>query len=320
MKNLVYLFLLTAFISCGQSVKKAEQSSENIYQVSESSIKSNLEYLSSDELKGRQFGTDGINFAAKYIEGVFKKNNVKPYFKTYRDSFQHKGKAGYNLVAFKEGTDPKLKKEIVVLGAHYDHIGIMAKNKSVKGDSIANGANDNAAGTTSVIELAKYFSGRETKRSIMFVLFSAEEEGLIGSKHLAKRLAEEKAPIYLMLNFEMIGIPLVNTSYTAYLTGFKESNMGAKFNEYAGKEVFGFFEKAKEYQLFKRSDNYPFYKEMKIPAQTLCTFDFSNYSYYHHVDDEAELMDISHMKNLIEEVIPGIEGMVNSAEKEIQLN
>ena len=123
-----------------------------------------------------------------------------------------------------------------------------------------------------------------------------------------------------MLNFEMIGVPLENQTYSAYVTGFEESNLAEKFNQYAEKEVFGFFEKAKEFQLFKRSDNYAFYQEMNIPAQTLCTFDFSNYPYYHHVDDESELMNVSHMKTLLEDIIPGIEGMANSAEKEIQLN
>ncbi|SHJ17037.1 Peptidase family M28 [Mesonia phycicola] len=313
MRKLIYFIGLIGLFSFAQSAKKTNL-------ISEKSIKTNLDYLSSDALKGRKFGSEEINIAANYIENIFRDNNIKPYYKTYRDSFAHNNKYGFNVIAFKEGTDAKLKKEIIILGAHYDHIGMLKGSKIVNGDSIANGANDNAAGSVSVIELAKYFSNNPQKRSIMFVLFSAEEEGLIGSKHLAKRLAREKAPVYVMLNFEMIGVPLKNTNYTAYLTGFEESNMAAKFNSYAGKKVFGFFEKAKDFQLFKRSDNYAFYKEMNIPSQTLCTFDFTNFPYYHHVDDEAGLMNISHMKNLIEEVIPGIEGMANSAVKEITLD
>ncbi len=327
-KFLLYLALPAVIYSCGEakssekekSVTKQTEQPEQSIAITQESIKESLNYLSSDELQGRKFGTEGIEKAANYIQKQFKKADLKPYFSTYRDSFTHNGKTGYNMVGFKEGNDPQLKNEIIVLGAHYDHIGIVPESKQVNGDSIANGANDNAAGTVSILELAKQFSTKETKRSLMFVLFSAEEEGLIGSKHLAERLAKEKASIYVMLNFEMIGVPLENTSYSAYLTGFEESNLAEKFNEYADAEVFGFFEKAKEFQLFKRSDNYPFYQEMKVPAQTLCTFDFSNYPYYHHVDDEAKLMDVSHMKNLIDKVIPGIEGMANSTEKEIQLN
>ena len=322
-KYILYLALPAILFSCGEAKtnsKDSQDSDVNSTEITEVSIKESLDYLASDELKGRKFGTPGIEKAADYIQKKFKMANLKPYFTTYQDSFSHKGKTGYNMVGFKEGNDPKLKNEIIVLGAHYDHIGIVKADNVVNGDSIANGANDNAAGTVSILELAKYFSAKETKRSLLFVLFSAEEEGLIGSKHLAQKLAKENAPIYVMLNFEMIGIPLENQTYSAYLTGFEESNLAKKFNEYADKEVFGFFEKAKEFQLFKRSDNYPFYQEMNIPAQTLCTFDFSNYAYYHHVDDEAQLMDVSHMKSLLEDVIPGIEGMANSPEKEIQLN
>ena len=329
-KYLIYLALPALIYSCGEA-KSNENKKEvsevettetvnELTEITEASIKESIDYLASDELKGRKFGTPGIEKAAKYIQQKFKEANLKPYFTTFQDSFSHKGKDGYNMVGFKEGSDPKLKNEIIVLGAHYDHIGVLKGEQVVNGDSIANGANDNAAGTASILELAKYFSAEETKRSLLFVLFSAEEEGLVGSKHLAQKLAKQNAPIYLMLNFEMIGVPLENQTYSAYVTGFEESNLAEKFNQYAEKEVFGFFEKAKEFQLFKRSDNYAFYQEMNIPAQTLCTFDFSNYPYYHHVDDESELMNVSHMKTLLEDIIPGIEGMANSAEKEIQLN
>ncbi|MBW2962707.1 M28 family peptidase [Mesonia aestuariivivens] len=317
MRKILYILGFIGAVGCAQSHR---ENKEHNYQISEAAIEANLNYLASDELKGRKFGSEEINTAANYVEEIYKKHNIKPYYKTYRDSFSHRGKSGFNLIAIKEGSDPVLKNEIIILGAHYDHIGVVVEAKQVNQDSIANGANDNSAGTVSVLELAKYFSTVETKRSLMYVLFSAEEEGLIGSKHLAKRLAEEKVPIYVMLNFEMIGVPLENVNYTAYLTGFENSNLAEKFNKYADAEVFGFFEKAKEFQLFKRSDNFPFYQEMNIPAQTLCTFDFSNYPYYHHVSDEAKLMDVTHMKNLVEQVIPGIEGMANSTEKEIQLN
>lgn len=310
-----YILVFLVFFSVGQ-IFSQEKSAE----ISVDFLKESLSYLASDELAGRRTGSVGIEKAAQYIETVFQKNGLQPYFKTYRDSFQVKGKTGYNMVGLKEGNDPKLKNELIVLGAHYDHIGIVKESKVIAGDSIANGANDNAAGTVSILALAKYFAEKNTKRSILFVLFSAEEEGLVGAKHIAKRLKKEKADVYTMLNFEMIGVPLVEQNYSAYLTGYNESNFAETFNNYASKKVFGFFPKAKEFKLFQRSDNYPFYQEMKIPAQTLCTFDFSNYEYYHHVDDEAELMDYKHMKNLISDIIPGIEGMANSDTKVIQLN
>ncbi len=307
----IYHFVTLAFLGFVSFAQETMPKLENRF------LEETLTYLASDELEGRKTGTEGIEKAAVYIENIFTESKLEPYFTTYRDSFEVKGKTGYNLVALKEGNHPDLKKEYILLGAHYDHIGKV--KKAIEGDSIANGANDNAAGTTAVLALAKQFSKIETKRSILFVLFSAEEEGLIGSKHLAKKLDEAETDIYVLLNFEMIGVPLKGESYQAYLTGYKKSNLAEKFNHYAGEKVLGFFPKAQEFQLFKRSDNYPFYKYLNIPAQSLSTFDFSNYDYYHHVKDETKLMDFNHMRTLLQSMQPAIEKMANTTEKEIHL-
>lgn len=285
--------------------------------VSKDSIRSLLTYLASDDLKGRETGAEGINLAASRIEGIFRENHVKPYYETYRDSFEIEGRQAYNVVGFIEGTDPELKDEIIIIGAHYDHIG---EGKEVDGDVIANGANDNAAGTVAVVELAKHFAEiKDNKRSLMFMLFSAEEMGLQGSKYAAEKLKAEDIDLYAMLNFEMIGVPMEDKDYLAYVTGFEASNLAEKFNEYSGEKILGFLPQAKEYNLFKRSDNYPFFQEFQVPAQTFCTFDFTNYEYYHHVSDEAEYLDYDHMKNFIERVVPGIQEMANTEEQEIKL-
>lgn len=325
-KNTNFWLLAVSFlllVSCGQSKKVSGESNavsevnvtpENA--VSEEEISEALRYLSSDELEGRETGTAGIEKAAKYIEDVFRNHGVKPFFETYRDSFQVKGVAGYNVVGFVEGTDPELKDEFVIIGAHYDHVGL---EEPVDGDSIANGANDNATGTVAVLELAKYFSDHPPKRSLLFTLFSAEEMGLVGAKELAKRLKKEDIDIYTMFNIEMIGVPMEGREYEAYITGYDASNMAEKFNEYSGAQVLGFLPEAKQYNLFQRSDNYPFYQEFNIPAQTISTFDFQNYPYYHHVEDEFENMNVGHMEELIEAIIPGLAAMANTSEKEIKL-
>src|SRR5690606_13144731 len=123
---------------------------------------------------------------------------IKPYFKTYRETVKIDSINAFNVVGFIEGNDPKLKNEVIVLGAHYDHIGQGQSIKRYGGkltdvDSIANGANDDASGVAAVLALANHFSINKTnKRSIVFALFSGEEFGLLGSKHLAKRLKSEK--------------------------------------------------------------------------------------------------------------------------------
>ncbi|MDO5972160.1 M20/M25/M40 family metallo-hydrolase [Flavivirga aquimarina] len=335
MKKLLSIIITITFLSCGSQksvtevktsktsnvtdTEKKESLSKNkpILALKENVI-SSLEYLASDTLEGRNTGSAGIEKAAVFIENFFKENNVQPYFKTYRDSFNLKNIVGYNIVGYIEGQDPKLKDEFVVLGAHYDHIGTA---EPVNGDAIANGANDDASGTVAVLEWATYFSkSKSNKRSILFTLYAAEEMGLKGSEHLAKRLKKEGLNLYTMINFEMIGVPRAENETIAYLTGYKKSNMAEKLNSYAEEDIVGFLPQAKAYNLFMRSDNYPFYNAFKVPAQAISTFDFTNFDYYHHVDDEADKMDFEHMTSFINKMIPALEGMINAETKEIKLN
>lgn len=340
MKNLVFLLVIIFVVGCKSStvIMNNDDTSESIVPQSSNTdfvmttsskavnnklatseeLKEIVSFLASDDLKGRDTGFEGIEKAAIYIENIFKQNKIKPYFKTYRDSFNLKGVDAYNIVGFIEGNDENLKKEIVIIGAHYDHIG---SAKKVGDDTIANGANDNAAGTSGVLEIAEYFATtRNNKRSIMIALFSAEEKGLKGSQHLAKKLKEQNINLYTMLNFEMIGVPFTDRPYQAFLTGYELSNMSAKINEYTNSNLTGFSEVSKKYDLFKHSDNYTFYQEFKVPSQTISSCDLSNYDYYHHVDDEADKLDYNHMVSFINKVIPAIETMCNTPTKEIKMN
>ena len=177
----IALLLLTFIVGC----KKKEETQS--ITVTSDYIKDIVYFLASDELEGRNTGSVGIEKSATFRETKFKDYGVKPYFDTYRDTFKIDSLDAFNVVGFIEGSDPKLKDEVVIIGAHYDHIGRRAK--PVEGDSIGNGANDNASGTSTVIAMAKYFAAKKNnKRSIMFALFSGEEMGLRGAKQLAERL------------------------------------------------------------------------------------------------------------------------------------
>lgn len=314
------LFLLPFIIlSCKTQEKVAESKAVSAtYQVSEENVIKTLSYLASDELEGRDSGSEGIEKASVYLENILNENGIKPYFKTYRDTLSNYDKTTYNIVGYLEGSDPKLKKEFVIIGAHYDHIGKIA---AVNGDDIANGANDNASGTTAVTEVVKYFAKfKNNKRSILFVFFSAEEKGLLGSKHLATKLKEQNMHLYFMFNFEMIGVPMEDKGMDMYLTGFGRSNMAAKMNEYAGEKLVGFLPVEMRYMLFRASDNYPFFTEFNVPSHTVSTFDFENFEFYHQPDDEFELMNTKHMANVISKTIPVLEKMINTPAKEIKLN
>ncbi|MCK0191218.1 M28 family peptidase [Arenibacter sp. F20364] len=341
MRNIISLALLSVALGCGgakidESVGLAhgtngsgviakdaavQQGSSEASQISsefstEIGVGGIITYLASDELQGREAGSEGIELAAEYIEGIFESSGVKPYFKTYRDTLTNFEKPAYNVVGFIEGTDKALKNEFVIIGAHYDHIG---SADPVSDDYIANGANDNASGTTAVLEFARYFGKfKNNKRSIIFALFSAEEKGLLGSKHLAAKLKEQNLNLYSMLNFEMVGVPLVGKDYFMYVTGYEESNLADVCNTYAEENLVGFLPTAKEYNLFKRSDNYPFHLEFGVPSQTFCTFDFTNFDHYHKVGDEVSIMDFDHMALLVNKTLPVLEDIINAPVREIE--
>jgi aminopeptidase-like protein len=325
MKNFYFLFLPFVLLGCktspsATSEKTSDSSSKPVeitYKVSESEVSDFLKYLSSDELEGRETGTKGIEKAAVFLEDYFKKNNVKPYFSTYRDTLTNFKSPAYNIVGVLEGTDPVLKKEFVVLSAHYDHIGL-EKNK--KGDVINNGANDDASGVTVVAQLAKYFSEtKSNKRSLLFVFFAGEEKGLLGSKSLVQKLKKQDFNLYAQLNIEMVGVPM-KRDYLAYITGFDKSNMAEKINEYTGKKTIGFLPKEAEYKLFYRSDNYSFFEAFGKPCQSISTFDFENFDFYHHVSDEFKVMDIPHMTAFTQALIPAVTQISISPTEEITMN
>lgn len=310
----ILLFAAMSLVAC-KSVQNIDVSD---YQVKEADVAKTLQYLASDELEGRDSGSEGIEKAALYLQNQFKENGIKPYFSTYFDTLSNYKDVSYNVVGYIEGKDKKLKNEFVILGAHYDHIGITPE---VKGeDKINNGANDNASGTTVLSEVTKYLAAsKNNKRSVLIVYFSAEEKGLLGSKHLAEKLKNQGINVYTMLNFEMVGVPM-KYDFDVFITGYDFSNMMAKLNEYAGSNLVGKSDMAEKYDLFKASDNYPFYKQFGIPSHTVSAFDFSNFEYYHHPKDEFQVMDTQFMTSIAQKMLPVVTKMINAETREIKVN
>jgi Zn-dependent M28 family amino/carboxypeptidase len=171
-----------------------------------------------------------------------------------------------------------------------------------------------------VLEMARYFGREKTnKRSLIFALFSAEEKGLLGSRHLAERLKKEGTDLYLMLNFEMTGVPMNTEDYLMYITGYNKSNLAEVANGMISYKLIGYLPAEEKSSLFQRSDNFPFYSVLGIPSHTFCTFDFSNYAHYHKVSDEPEELDYEHMAELANKMIPIVEGFANSPVQAIKL-
>jgi Zn-dependent M28 family amino/carboxypeptidase len=238
---------------------------------------------------------------------------------TARDSFKLKEVDGFNVVGVLKSSKTNANLKPLVIGAHYDHIGII---EPVGTDSIANGANDNASGTVAVLELAKFLADQDLGRDVIFALFSAEEKGLVGSRHLAEKMKAQDVVPYVVFNIEMLGVQMKDKEYRAYVSGYETSNLAEVFNSYYEVEdqFLGFLPQAAQYGLFKRSDNYPFFEVFNVPAQTICTFDFTNYEYYHHVNDEFEELDVDAYLKLLEDLKPGVLQLINSEENTVKLN
>ena len=249
--------------------------------------------LASDDMKGRESSNGGFQMAAGFATKFLEENKIKPFYPEYRDSLQTKEVWSYNLVG--QIGDFDFEKPTILIGAHLDHIGINEENQE---DPIFNGANDNASGSTAVLQIAKFLATKNWNQNILVALFADEEKGLQGAAHLAERLNDDGVTLAYMVNFEMLGATLTTGENQVYMTGYNISNMPQKMNAYAP-EFVQFLPEAKQYNLFKRSDNYSFYKIHNIPAQTLSTFDFKNYDYYHKAGDEAEQLDVTNMNQVI---------------------
>ncbi len=197
--------------------------------------------------------------------------------------------------------------EFVLFSAHYDHIGI---RPAVEGDSIANGANDNASGTTAVVTLAKYFAARGTpERTIVFAAFTAEESGGYGARHFSQQLDPDQ--IVAMFNIEMIGKPAVEGPNTAWITGFDRSSFGTLLQEAVEGTEFAFYpDPYPDQNLFYRSDNATLAR-LGVPAHSISTTPIDVDPDYHQVSDHVETLDLDHMTAAIRAIAVGAETIIS---------
>lgn len=194
--------------------------------------------------------------------------------------------------------------EYVIFSAHYDHLGTGSPDEGVPHndkDSIYNGANDDAAGTTAVIMLARYFKKlNNNERSIVFAAFVAEEIGGFGAQYFSKQLQPEK--VMSMFNIEMIGTTSKWGEKSAYLTGFEKSDMGKILQQNLEGSAFKFYpDPYPEQQLFYRSDNATLAR-LGVPAHTISTSKMDNEPYYHTAGDEIGTLDMKNMAAIIQAI------------------
>ena len=185
--------------------------------------------------------------------------------------------------------------EYVVFSGHYDHLGIVTP---VKGDSIANGADDDASGTTAVISLARYYKKlNNNARTLIFVAFTAEEIGEFGSQYFAKTVDPDK--VVAMFNIEMIGKASKFGQNSAFITGYERSDFGKILQKNLEGTAFKFYpDPYPDQNLFYRSDNASL-AEVGVPAHTISTDQIDIDKLYHTVGDEFSTLDVGNITSTI---------------------
>lgn len=186
--------------------------------------------------------------------------------------------------------------ELVIFSGHYDHLGIDPDNKQ---DSIYNGANDDASGTTAVMQLAKYYAAAgNNARTLVFAAFTAEEAGGFGSTYFSHQFDPSK--VMAMFNIEMIGTQSKWGENSAYITGFEKTDMGEILQKNLQGTGFTFHpDPYTDQHLFYRSDNATLARQ-GVPAHTISTSKMDAEPNYHKVSDDISTLDLTNMNRIIQ--------------------
>src|SRR6202008_4392188 len=275
-------------------------------------VRQQLYDLSADSMQGRFTGSPGMWRAARYLAGRLRALGVQPlasgeYYQRFPIEVETGGQRprltllnawsdtlrlpperrgmGVNVVGVIPGQDPMLRGQVVLVGAHYDHLGM---GPAVGGDSIYNGADDDASGVVTVLEIARALPpDRPPARTVVILLTTGEEVGLLGTSWYVAHPVLPLENVVANLEVEMVGRPdpLAGGRGRAWLTGYERSSMGDLFSA-AGLAIVADPRPAQN--VFMRSDNIAF-ADRGIPAHTLSTFNL--HRDYHTPADEADRAD-----------------------------
>ena len=262
------------------------RANKNVIVLVDNSFASNFSRLAN--LKRFIFKTDK-NFVFVLLDAAPKKFTIEAKHEISEQALS-------NVVGVLPGKSKK--DEYVIFSGHYDHLGI---GKPVNGDSIYNGANDDAAGTTAVILLAKYFKALgNNERIIVFAAFTAEEVGGYGSQYFSRQF--DPAKVVAMFNIEMIGTESKWGKNSAYITGYEKTDMGQILQKNLEGTGFTFYPDPYMTQnLFYRSDNATLAR-LGVPAHTISTSKMDSEPNYHKVSDQVETLDMDNMTMIIRSI------------------
>ncbi|MFV1885334.1 MAG: M28 family peptidase [Balneola sp.] len=221
LNKLFPVFLTLTLLGCSSQSEPETSLSVNI---TPEDVKTHITFLASEELQGREAGTANEAKAANYIADLFRDFGLEPagddrtFFQEFtintallnnphasEDDTTGEKRLSKNVAGLLRGTGGS--DEVIILGAHYDHLGYGEFGSLYRGEvkRIHNGADDNASGTAGLLELAQYFSENRPETDILFLAFSGEEMGLLGSAHYANNPTVELENALAMINMDMIG-------------------------------------------------------------------------------------------------------------------
>jgi len=305
---LIPAFLIIFLASCtNNSQRKREK-----YSISAGELEEWVNFLASDDMKGRRNGSPEMEEAAEWIALKFNEFDIKPVYpdgKLVRPYtfYTRRGDTldERNIVGIIEGTDPIMKDEYIIITAHFDHVGI---RNSVENDSIYNGADDNAAGTCTLLGVAKTIKENNYKpgRTILFAAVSGEEMGLHGSRYLAANMPLPLQNAYVNINFEMTGHSEDLGKGNFFMTGCSFSNLDEAILEFQPENKHMLIDTiAQADRLFYMSDNIAFARIERngeissgIPCGTFVTT--TSGDHIHTPKDEAVLFDFENMAGLVD--------------------
>lgn len=291
-------------------------------------VRADMSYLAADNLRGRGSATADEAAAARWAATQFASLGLEPggnqgflqrvpleqplppsASKRLRGFEDVPRLETWNVIGVLRGTQStvtnKTADEALLLTAHIDHLGI---GPSVNGDSIYNGADDDASGATAVLELARALAkGPRPKRTILFVLFGSEELGGLGNQYFLAHPPIPLPQIMANLEFEMIGRPdpAVLSGYL-WLTGFERSNLGPELTKHGAHLV---SDPRPQQRFFERSDNFALAKQ-GIVAHTISSFGM--HQDYHRPSDELSGIDFPFMTGAIQSLLGPIRWLANT--------
>ena len=286
--------------------------------VCERCIRAHEEFLASDAMQGRGSGTHDELVAATYVASELRQYGIEPagdnggYIqrlavrqKDAKAQSPEEESSTWNVVGMLRGRDSSLQHAAILFSAHLDALGI---GTPVKGDNIYNGADDDASGTTAVLEIARVLGrGPRPRRTVIFALFGSEELGGLGANYFREHSPLPLKDISANLEFEVIGRadPTLKDD-TLWLTGWERSNLGPALAAHGAKLV---ADPHPTENFFARSDNFVLAKG-GVVAQTISSYGL--HKDYHQPSDDLAHLDFKHMDAAIASLLAPVEWLVNS--------